>query len=123
LRRAVDQASAAGDRLASVAATIMRGLNSISPNTAPPASRSEALPVPRISQVPRSHRRPPPMPLAPRPQLTEIRTGGLTIPQQRVIDAVATLRELGLDRPQKAAVAAMARYSPTSAAMPIYSAN
>jgi uncharacterized protein len=113
LRLAIAQASAAGDRLASVAAAVMRALNSISPNTMPPASRIEAFPVPRINQVPRSHRRPPPMSPAPRPQRTQV-ASGLTGPQQRVIDAVATLRHLGLDRPQKAAVAAMARYSPTS---------
>jgi hypothetical protein len=113
LRQAIEHASAAGERLASVAAAVLRALNSIPPNAAPPASRAEALPVPRIDQVPRSHRRPPPMPPAPRPQRAEV-SDGLTGPQQRVIDAVATLRNLGLERPQQAAVAAMARYSPTA---------
>jgi hypothetical protein len=114
LRQAIEHASAAGERLASVAAAVLRALNSIPPNTALPPSRPEALPVARIIQVPRSHRRPPPMSLAPWPQPTEASTSGLTVPQQRVIDAVATLRQLGLDRPRKAAVAAIARYSPTS---------
>jgi uncharacterized protein len=113
LRQAIEHASAAGERLASVAAAVLRALNSIPPNTAPPPSRPETLPVPRIIQVPRSHRRPPPMPPAPRPQRAEV-SDGLTGPQQRVIDAVATLRNLGLERPQQAAVAAMARYSPTA---------
>jgi hypothetical protein len=107
LPRAAEEASAAGDELTPVSSLILRALNGITSNPPPPKVSSAASmhAVPCIDQVPPSHRRPPPTSPAPRPQVPAPRpqraevTSELSGPQKRVMDAVATFREL--DRPQK----------------------
>lgn len=71
-------------------------------------------PVPRIDPVPREHRRPPPSSPAPRPE--RIQSSAVTVPQQRILDALASFEAVGLVDISKSNAAVFADQSPTSSA-------
>jgi len=96
------------------AAGQLRQAISAPPALAPPPSRRDLprQPVPRIEPVPRAHRRPPPHSPAPRPE--QPRADGISAPQQRILDALASFAAAGLADVARSNVAVFAGQSSAS---------
>jgi hypothetical protein len=106
-RLAADLARLSGE-LNQAARAIFHGVQMAKQQTRPPAT-----PVPAITRVPREHRRPPPVALAPRPA-PAVATARCRGPQQKILDVLATLERLGLAAAHRALVGAFSGYSYTS---------
>ena len=77
-----------------------------------PHERQPRQPVARIDPVPRAHRRPPPHSPAPRPEQPSV--DGISAPQQRILDALASFAAAGLADVARSNVAVFAGQSSAS---------